>query len=174
MKTAATIIGLLLNIAGASLAGWALIQDYRKHARQPLLPWVAAKEWFLAKVLRQTRSVTVRGGAAHGTLGFVGTAAGIATPAADAPMDTQITYLRNQVMTLHSMIGVQRREISAEIRKVDQAVREARQDARDAVTSVEEMARDIATGTVKIQLFGLLLIGLGSTIAALPIVFSWT
>jgi hypothetical protein len=173
VKTTATIIGLVLNIAGASLAGWALIQDYRKHARKPLLPWVAAKEWFLSKVLRQTRSVTVLGGTAHGTFGFVGTATGIATPAVDAPMDSQITYLRDQVMTLHSMIGVQRREISAEIGKVHQAVREARQDARDAVTSVEEMARDIATATVKIQLFGLLLIGTGSIIAALPVVFGW-
>jgi hypothetical protein len=173
VKTAATIIRLLLNVAGASLAGWALIQDYRKHARQPLLPWVAVKEWFLANVLRQTRSVTVHGGAAHATIRIVGTASGIVTPAADAPMDSQITYLRDQVMTLHSMIVVQRREISTEINEVDQAVREARQDARDAVNNVEEMARDVATGTVKIQLLGLLLIGTGSIIAALPVVFGW-
>jgi hypothetical protein len=100
-------------------------------------------------------------------------ATGIVTPAADAPMDSQIAYLRDQVMTLHSMIGEQGRKISAEIGNVDRAVREARQDAQDAVTSVEGMARDIATGTVKIQLFGLLLIGIGSIIAALPVVFGW-
>ncbi len=170
MKTAVTIIGLILNIAGASLAGWALRQDYRKHARKPLLPWAAAREWFLVKVLRQTRSVAIHGGTARGTFAFLGSATGIVTPAADAPMDSQIAYLRDQVMTLHSMIGEQRREISAETGKVHKAVREARQDAQDAVTSVEEMARDIATGTVKIQLFGLLLIGMGSIIAALPVV----
>jgi hypothetical protein len=172
VKTAA-IIGLFLNIAGVSLAGWALRQDYRKHARKPLLPWAAAREWFIVRVLRQTRSVTVHGGTAKGTFAVVVSATGIVTPAADAPMDSQIAYLRDQVMTLHSMIGEQGRKISAEIGNVDRAVREARQDAQDAVTSVEGMARDIATGTVKIQLFGLLLIGIGSIIAALPVVFGW-
>lgn len=172
MKTAA-IIGLVLNIAGVSLAGWALRQDYRKHARRPLLPWAAAREWFMVKVLRQTRSINVNVGSVRGTIAVVSSATGIVTPAADAPMDSQIAYLRDQVMTLHTMIGEQGRKISAEIAKVDRAVGEARQDAQEAVTNIEEMARDIATGTVKIQLSGLLLIGIGSIIAALPVVFGW-
>jgi hypothetical protein len=172
VKTAA-IIGLVLNIAGVSLAGWALRQDYRKHARKPLMPWAAAREWFMVKVLRQTRSVTANVGSLKGTIAVVSSATGMVTPGADAPMDSQIAYLRDQVMTLHTMIGEQGRKISAEIAKVDRAVGEARQDAQEAITSVEEMARDIATGTVKIQLFGLLLIGMGSIIAALPVVFGW-
>jgi len=127
----------------------------------------------MVKVLRQTRSVTANVGSLKGTIAVVSSATGMVTPGADAPMDSQIAYLRDQVMTLHTMIGEQGRKISAEIAKVDRAVGEARQDAQEAITSVEEMARDIATGTVKIQLFGLLLIGMGSIIAALPVVFGW-
>ena len=171
----AAFIGLLLNVAGVTLAGWALGQDYRKHADQPMLPKVAAaKRWFLVKVLRQTRSVTIPGGKATGTVTFTGSGTGFATPAADAPVDHQIAYLRDQVLKLHNRISEQRSEITEEINTVRQSVTDAARDAHEAVASVRDMARDIATGTVKIQMLGLLLVGLGSAVAAVPVVLGWT
>lgn len=170
----AAIIGLLFNVAGTSLAGWALWQDYSQHADRPLLPWAAsARAWFRLNVLRRkprTISVTTSGTASWNV---ATSASGSVSLAADAPIDRQIAYLREQVESLHDRIGEQRREFSDDISRVNQALSQARTEAHEAVTRVEKMAKGIATGTVKIQIIGLMLVGFGSVIAALPVVLGW-
>ena len=160
---------------GTLLAGSTLWRGALKHGRWSLmLPRVAAAwEWFLVTVLRQTRPVSTSRGTSWGTLSSVGTARGIAPPPADAPMEDQITYFREQVIALHVRIDEQGREIAGEISKVGEAVTDARRDAQVAVGKVEKDVREIATGTVTQQILGLFLVGLGTVIAAVPVVFGW-
>jgi hypothetical protein len=102
------------------------------------------------------------------------TGSGIVFPAADAPMAEQFADFRKQILDLHKRIGQERREITGEINGVQQSVRDASRDAKQAVAKVDKMARELVTGTVPLQILGLLLIGLGTAIAAWPVVWGWT
>lgn len=173
VKTAFAVIGLLFTLAGTSLAGWALVQDY-KHSQKPFWPWVVSvREWFLLRVLRRTRSVTVVGTTGRGTWSVESSGMGIALASADASIEEQFADLRKHILDLHTRITTERQEIKAEIGTVRQSVLEARSDANQALTGVEKMARDMATGTVKIQFWGIMLVGFGSVFAALPVVLGW-
>jgi len=175
VKLAASI-GLVLNVIGTSLAWSALWRGARKHADwSMLLPRVAAvREWFLVKVLRRTRKVSTHRGTAWLTANSTLIAGGIASPAADAPMDEQVAYFRKQVMALHTRIDQQRQEIAGEISVVRDDVTDARREAQEAVREVRKDVREIATGTVTQQMLGLFLVGLGTVIGAVPVVLGWT
>lgn len=173
MALACTIIGLLLTGTGIVLAGRALVQDWRTHGQgRPLFSWLAeARVWFLRRVLRRPPVVSRGSGSALVSVRGTASGSGVASPAADAPVEVQITYLREQVRTLHKALGQQRNDIDVDIGKVRSRVSEVESKALSAVAQVEDMARDIATGTTHLQLLGLVLVGLGSAIGALPALF---
>lgn len=166
------IVGLLLNITGTLLAGRALQLDWQAHGQgRPLLPWlVQSLGWVRVHVLR-------RRGTIHAVLGSIASVSSVgevsvwmtpAVPAETDPVDAQIAYLRRAVDALREQVAAHRNETNAMVDRVAQSVAEARKDAQTAVSRVEEMARDIAVGTVKLQMLGLFLIGSGTIIGALP------
>ena len=167
-----TVVGLLLTAAGIYLAASALIIDWKAHGQgRPLLPWlVTARRWVERRVLgRQPEVVT--GSASVVLPKITASGYGYAVLPADAPVERQIEYLREQVRELHNRIGEQGTALRQDIGKVHDQVVQASSEAQSAVAQVEQMARDIATGTTHRQLFGLLLVGAGSFIGALPALF---
>jgi hypothetical protein len=54
VKTAFAIVGLVLNVVGTLLAGWALLVNYEEHAGRPFWPGgKAISEWFRVNIRRK-------------------------------------------------------------------------------------------------------------------------
>ena len=172
----AAMIGLLLNIIGTSLAGSALWKGASHHADwSTLLPRIAAAlEWFQAKVLRRTRSAIVYGTSAASSRSSAHAVVVTMVPAADASIETQMAYVREQVITLHKRAEEQGRAFAKEISGVRDAVTDARLAAQESVQKVQKDVSEIATGTVTQQMLGLFLVGLGTVVGAVPVVLGWT
>ncbi|MGZ4523683.1 MAG: hypothetical protein ACXVXP_06990 [Mycobacteriaceae bacterium] len=173
---AASIIGLLLNLAGTVLAGTALVDDWREHSGgRPLLPWLAsARTWVVLRILRPKPKTIELGAHLNATVGITAMGGTIRTiPSADASTDLQVEYLRREVEALHARIGSEVGELRKSVADVKGSLDEAQREAAAATKSVEELARKIATGTVRKQMLGLLLIGVGSVVSVLPAVFGW-
>jgi hypothetical protein len=173
---AALILGLLLNIVGTVLAGRALVDDWREHAEgRPLIPWLLPVRKWLLTVVRHNRlhqvtstrstswNVNITGEGRVNRL----------IPEAGAPINAQIDYLRREVERLYLQMEVNRQEGTTSIDRVTAALMAAQNEAATATTNVERLARKIATGTVRMEMLGLLLIGLGSVVSVLPAVFGW-
>ncbi|WP_270887734.1 hypothetical protein [Pedococcus sp. 5OH_020] len=175
MKIAA-VIGLVLNVTGTFLAGKALIQDYRENAQGvPLLPWLVAARRWAANQLPFRGPVTASGTVFLGGEGIL-VAEGLVTrliPDADAPTERQIEYLRREVDALHQALDTYHREADRRIDDVSQQLAGTEAKAAAATSEVELLARRNATSTVGMQLFGLLLIGIGSVVSVLPAVLGW-
>jgi len=168
------IIGLVLNIAGTALAGSALLDDWSAHGRGPLVPPLAkAWTWARVRLLRKGRRVAI--GSAAGSITITSSAeAYLRSPVdPDAPVEEQIANLRKEIDHLHTRISHERAVINRAIGDVRTSVATASEETTEAVSKIEEMARGIATGTVRRELVGLVSIGIGATISVLPVLFHW-
>lgn len=165
------IIGLSLNVAGIGLAVSALWQEWGEHGRGDFLPWLATA-W-----RRVTRRRVHHVGEAHlgvgvGITAWVGTATGHA-PDADLSVDQRVDRLRHDVDALTAQLRAQDSRQAQAVGKVTEAVNEARAEAQSGISDVREMARMVAVGTLRRQMFGLVLIGLGSLVSVLPALLGW-
>lgn len=107
-------------------------------------------------------------------MGLEGSAEGIAIPAEDAPVELQIEYLRGQVESL-------RDKIREEGRARQLAITAAYDDLSTTTSTLDEQLRtldgrvtDLAAGSTWRQLWGLVLVGTGSALTALPALFRWS
>ena len=177
MGTLCTIIGLLLTATGITFGASALIADHRKHALpgQAISPGLAAARGWLIQKVRRPKPITHQLAVADSIQSqeAFGLARISARPPVDAPPGEQIQYLWEAVTQLREGLGQEREAISRDINHVAARVDAVETSSHTAVAKVEEMTRDVATGTVQRQLWGLVLVGLGSVITTLPALFGW-
>ncbi|SRR6266508_1234502 len=175
MGRACAIVGLVLTMAGTLLAGLALWLDWRAHAGgEPLIPVVAkTRRWLVWWALRRP-AVTHSVGASLTAQWRVSTAAsGYAAPPSNAPVDVQMRFVRERITALEETIASQRREVDQNIDHVQTQAHAAAVESRVAIAAVEAKIREVATGSVRMELVGLMLVGVGSIISTTPAVFGW-
>ncbi len=175
MGTICAITGLILTLVGTVLAGAALIGDWRDHGGgQPLIPLIGrARTWLVRNVLRRRPEVHSVTGTASAAWGVTASAAGYVSPPSNAPVDVQMRFVRERLLALESRMGSERRELDQRIDRVQTEVRAADARSHAAIGELETKVRDVATGSVRLELSGLFLVGVGSIIATLPAVFGW-
>lgn len=170
----AAILGLVFNLAGTWLVGTALWDDWREYAEdQPLVPFIIrVKGWFvrLLRAERLTRVTSTRSTSWNVDMTGGATTVHLA-PAPNAPVDQQIEYLRGQVAALNVALDHHRAESSGQFQTARMARDDARNEAATATAAVERLARQIAIGTIRKQMLGLGLIGLGPIASVLPAVY---
>jgi hypothetical protein len=169
------ITGLTLTLVGTVLAGRALWQDWRAHSGgAPLIPALGRmRSWFARRVLRRPPVKHAVGfGAALGASASL-SATGYVAPPSNAPVDVQMRFVRERLVALETRIGTERQEVDQRIDRVQTAAQEADARSSAAITKVEAKVREVATGSVRMELVGLLLVGFGSIVATLPAVFNW-
>jgi hypothetical protein len=76
-------------------------------------------------------------------------------------------FVRERLLTLED------RELDQKIDRVQQDGQAADARSRAAVADVEAKVREVATGSVRMELVGLVLVGFGSVISTAPAVFGW-
>lgn len=158
------LVAVVLNVAGLALAGWALWQDWRAYSRGvPLLPWWTRVRTYLAvKVFRRSRNVTIE---VQGITSHVHVSDGVrvtVTPGPDAPVERWIEVLRGEIAALHAEDERTRQRLD----DLRGAVDDKHREALVRVDEVEGLARGIATGTLRKQMLGLVLVAAGTVAGA--------
>lgn len=168
--------GLALSLVGTALAWRALWRDWQAHAGgRPLVPAVAkARMWFVRRVLRRPPAKHAVGAEVALSWGVAVNAAGYVAPPSNAPVDVQMRFVRERLLALEARIGDERRELDHRIDGVQTAAQDADAKSRAAIAEVEAQVREVATGSVRMELSGLLLVGVGSIVSTLPAVLGWS
>jgi hypothetical protein len=82
-------------------------------------------------------------------------------------------FVRERLIALESRIGTERQELDQKIGRLQEDAQATNARSQKAIDELEVKVRDVATGSVRRELFGLVLVGVGSIVSALPAVFGW-
>lgn len=156
-------IGYVVQAVGTAIAGFALWEDWHKHANgRWIVPIDQAARWIGNKLgIRQTMPT----GSATGTVTLTGTAEGRSEPPRDAPLDVQVQWLRDHMSDIDRRFYLQR----AELAEVQRASRERDEDLQASLDGTKQQLKkdfdEFATGRVRAELLGLILVLVGSAIS---------
>ncbi|MFC6156099.1 hypothetical protein [Kribbella jiaozuonensis] len=165
------IVGLVLTLIGTVLAVVALVQDWNEHGGgKPLIP-VAARLWRWLRRTPRVHSVSADTTASWNVAAATGEV--YVSPPSDAGVDVQMRFVRERLIALEARIAKERREVDRRINDVETAGREADARSQTALAEVNDKIREVATGSVRLELWGLGLVGVGSIVSTLPAVFGW-
>lgn len=133
-----------------------------------------ARTWLSRRVFG--RSPEVHPGSAHlGAAGQIATSAtGYVIPPSDAPVDVQLRFVRERLLALESRIGAERQAVNQRIDRIQVDAQAADAQLQAMLNELQTKVRDVATGSVRLELLGLVLVGIGSIISTLPAVFGWS
>lgn len=164
-----------MTIAGTVLAAAALLGDWRDHgAGQPLIPAIARlRTWFKRHVLRRKTEVHAVSAHAGTSWGVATSAEGYAAPPANAPVDVQMRFVRERLLVLEHRIAKEREAVDQKIARVQADGQAAASRSQAAIDELESKVREVATGSVRLELLGLVLVGAGSIVSTLPAVCGW-
>lgn len=98
-------------------------------------------------------------------------ATGDVAPPSNAPVDVQMRFVRERLRALEARIAEERQEVDQRIDRVQTAAQEADARSQTAIAEVEAKVREVATGSVRMELVGLVLVGFGSIVSTLPAAF---
>jgi hypothetical protein len=167
MALAFTITGFVLTLAGIVCAVLAFVRTW--HELLPEHPLVPLPRWPWGKGV-----VTLHSGSGHAKFNFNASGRGWVSIAETAPVDEQIAYLRRSVLALDCEIGAEAvrsakrdADLKAQVAQVEAALQQSAVDLRVHMTRV-------STGTIRLQLFGIFLVGLGACLGVVPAVFRLT
>jgi hypothetical protein len=161
--------GLTLQIVGTLLAGDALLGDWRQHAQgRPLVPVVTRGVRWVRRRFGRSRPVTITGVTAMAVaLAGAGTLTATVAPPEGALLEEHVAFLQSRMDELSKEIAAAR--ILA--RTIEQGARsdmdKAETELRGEVAKLHETVVEVATGSVRQELLGLVLVGIGSILSAI-------
>lgn len=167
-----TGLGLVLALAGVACGVIAYIKTVREHDTLPVWPWADRQLERARKLLRRKPevrhgggTVTMLAGHASGT----GTAFGaLDVIRSDESLDERIRRLEQRVERAeHQMADETARATKAESQLVDRLAEQGRQ-LNEADEQLRQLTKAVAVSTARLQLLGLILVGSGTALMALP------
>jgi hypothetical protein len=170
-----TLGGLVLTVWGTTLAWTAAVDDFETFDGGDVFPRLAAvTAWFRRHVLRQRRDATVHGSTAHVTLSAPAgtlTGTGEVGPPPDATPEQRFEYVRERLAGLQGELYRLDRSVGEAEQRLAQQIGEIHAESQRRDDELHESVRRVATGSVKRELKGLVLVGLGSLVSAIPSLF---
>lgn len=176
-----TIVGLLTVLAGIGCAWTAYSRTHAEHADGPLWPLLhnvgqAARRLWRRYALRR-RAVPISASASV-AMAMAGTATiSVSGPEIDTdlPFEEQMRLLVRRVRNIENEARSDRARFAKGLGEVTGRVDSHAAQLRAADEGIRGLARSIAVSTVKLQLWGLLLVGGGTVLMAVPTLVSlWT
>lgn len=168
-----TLGGLALTGTGIGCAVSALISDWNRYATGSMAP-LARRTWIaLWRLVRRRRPpVTGRVNASLGGLRgqMVGAVIGPEIDV-DLPVAEQVPLLLRRLMNAEQQAAADRSRFASGIADVRGQVEEHAERLRGADDEIRALARDVAVGTVRRQLVGLLFVGVGTAVMTAPGLF---
>ncbi len=170
-----TLGGLALTLWGTALAWTAAVDDYRTFGGGHVFPRLAAvTAWFRRHVLRQRREPIVISGTASATVSASGTltATGEVGLPPDATPEQQFEYVRERLAGLQGQVYRLERSVGEREHRLAQQISEIHAESQRRDADLQASVVRVATGSVKRELKGLLLVGIGSVVTAVPTLIS--
>ncbi|MCT2279512.1 hypothetical protein M3G91_18005 [Micromonospora chalcea] len=172
---ALTLLGLTLTLLGSGFACVALWRDHRAYGDGPVFPWLAgAWQWLrqqsfrLLPWLRRPATVSPQTTSVSGSVEttwavFVGPEI-----PEDAPLEKQVALLVQRVNYIEKAARDDRARHNQDIGAMQDEMIKLGERLDQADRDVERLAKDAAVGTARLQLRGLLLVGVGTILMAIP------
>jgi len=168
-------VGTLLNIAGLWCAGRAFVHAWRAYGRGPLLPWLrAASEGVVALGRRLApwikRDATVHTATASASLKVSVSVRPVVRRAFPAGLtdSERIDRLVQTVEGIYSELTEDRAMADQQHSTLHRRIDEVAAGLRDESRRLEHLSKEAVSQDVRLQLAGLLLIGLGTVLATVP------
>jgi len=165
-------VGLTFTVWGTFEAGRLAVEDHRIYGDQrPLFPeLITVRDWLLHTVLRRPRTVRIHAGTAHAVARAGGTlnAQGYAPPAANATVEEQLAAQAEQIRRLYTEVGDLRVSLHKAERRGREHVAEVAAELRARDDALDAKIGGVAAAGVRRELRSLLLVGIGSCVAAIP------
>lgn len=173
MSVALFVVGLVLQIGGTILAGLALWDDWREHGHgQPLVPAAARAGDALRERWRRFRgrpTVVEAHLMADGALvadAITVTKRDDTEIPEDASPDEIRRIFNRRMSFLNADLEDVRREVRAAEQRIDEKLERAEALSAAQHTAAERRFTALATGRIRQELLGLVLVGIGSIISA--------
>jgi hypothetical protein len=175
-----TSLGLMLVVSGVCCGFAAYRRTLAKYDGRPVWPWASQKGIQVIagarRVFRRrprvsravTGTVSVGLGATAATRGI---RSGLPVPT-DVPMEEQIRILVRRIEHVEAEAAKDRMQHCEEISRLQSGHSAQAAHLGKADDDLKFMATDIAVGVVRLQITGLMLVGVGTVIMALPTLLS--
>jgi hypothetical protein len=82
-------------------------------------------------------------------------------------------FVRERLLVLERRIATERQAVDEKIARVQADGQAAATRSQAAIDELDAKVREVATGSVRLELLGLLLVGVGSIVSKLPAVCGW-
>jgi hypothetical protein len=173
-----TLIGLLAVLAGIGCGVTAYSRTHAEHADVPLWPALyragqAIRRVWVRYVLRRPDVMVSVSGAASAAVVSSATVV-VSGPEIDTdlPVEEQVRFLIHRVKNIENQVSSDRSRFAKGLDQVKARVDDQTAQLRAADGDIRELARSIAVSTVKLQLWGLILVGGGTVLMAVPTLVS--
>jgi len=173
VQTLLTAAGTALSLVGIACAVVAYRGTWQEHADGPLYPQIAA---WLANIRlcvrrifgRSPRVVAVAGAAVAAVASASGrmTVTGPAIPS-DADLDRKVELLIRRVENIEREAADDRGHHAREVAALRETIDKTSSNAAQMAVGIEAKAKSMVLGSIRLQLFGLGLIGAGTVLLSL-------
>jgi hypothetical protein len=173
-----TLIGLLAVLAGIGCGVTAYSRTHAEHADVPLWPALyragqAIRRVWVRYVLRRPGvTVSVSGAASAAVVSSATVVVSGPEIDTDLPVEEQVRFLIHHVKNIENQVSSDRSRFAKGLDQVKARVDDQTAQLRAADGDIRELARSIAVSTVKLQLWGLILVGGGTVLMAVPTLVS--
>jgi hypothetical protein len=169
---ALTLVGTLLSLGGVLCAAVAFVKTWQEHGEEPLYPQIARRMrtlrgWVRRVLLRQQPQVVAVTGI--GTLGMTGSARGVVSAPPipdDAELAEKVALLVRHVRHLQAQAETDRQRHDDEVRAIRATLDTVSGRFHDATLAVESKVKSMVLDTIRLQLVGLFLVGVGTILLA--------
>ena len=163
-------LGLALTLIGTCVTGYALLDDHRANGTPLIRWWPTLRAWFARSVMGRVPAPALR--LVGDDLASISSAnsADLLGPAADAPIEQQVHYLREQVAELRKSITQDPPSRGGQKPDLDLGSNDFERRRKAQEPHLDRGSRSVTAGNLRRGMLGLLLIGIGSVLSFVPIV----
>lgn len=166
-----TVVGLLSVIAGTVCAVVALVAQYRSHAPNEEWPTARRIRRLARRLLRRPPPSIYAVGNVTGPAATV-SGTGVVSPpteiAAGAPVEEQLRVFARRLELVEQQITADRTRQRKELKAVENNLIDVRAAIKRTNDSFERRIKESAISTLELQVIGLVLVGFGSVLLAVP------
>jgi hypothetical protein len=168
-----TAVGLAVVLAGVACGIWAYVQTVRQHDTLPVWPWAdrqmkRVRDWrpFKRGARQVSGTVTINlGGASMASTGAVGI---LTVVRADETIEERVERLERRLEQAETRAVEERARAEKASAEISQEIHNQTRRLDDADEQLRQLTKSVAVSTARVQLAGLILVGTGTVIMALP------
>ncbi|MGW4590651.1 hypothetical protein ACWEKJ_25305 [Amycolatopsis thermoflava] len=154
-------LGLLTTAAGIACSAVALYRNHQRYGSGHLYPSLQRAWSVVRSTFRKPPITEVHAATATAVVTLTATAHGERSIAPDLPFHEQVNLLVERIREVEQRVTEQHRK---DIDSLSQRLQTIQAESARADRLLEDLAKDVGAGTVKIQLWGLFLVGCGTVL----------